>query len=392
MKTKLLIFGITGDLSRRKLLPALQDIYEQDPRTIREIIGVSRREVDIPALITEATSTDALVGLTRVFTMDLADEAAYVALKEYVNLQNNEQLIVYLSVPPRAAADIVDFLGTAGMNTAAVKIMFEKPFGFDLASATEFIDRSGRYFSENQIYRIDHYMGKEIAQEVLRLRRNVESHHHTWDNRSIKAVRIIASETLGIEGRVQFYEQTGALRDFIQGHLMQLLSLVLIDTPGAAPLPEERYTALMQLEPVDPAHAQRGQYEGYQDEVANPGSLTETLVSLRLASSDPRWQGVTLQLITGKALDTKRSYIEIAYRDGTEEVFEEGKVLPTGAKAIDAYERVLLEVIYGNKDIFTTSREVLRSWELLSSVQTAWAMDPTPPPLYPKGMSIDRYI
>ena len=392
MNTTLLIFGITGDLSRRKLLPALQSIQNDTPDTVQRIIGVSRREVDIEALLKEATGTYDLATKTSVFTMDLADSSAYGCLKDYINLPDNEQLVIYLSVPPGAAADIVDFLGEAGLNTPNVKIMFEKPFGFDLASAVEFIDRTSRYYTEDQIYRIDHYMGKELAQEILRVRRDVQNHHHTWSGASIATIRIVASEKIGIEGRAQFYEQTGALRDFLQGHLMQLLSLLLIDTPGASGLPKERLKALQQLKPADPSKAARGQYEGYQDEVQNPGSVTETYASLTLESSDPKWQGVTLQLITGKALDTKRSYIQILYKDGSEEIFEEGRVLPDGAKAMDAYERVLLAAIEGEKDIFTTSDEVLRAWHIVAPVQRAWAMDTTDLTLYPKGTSLTRYI
>ena len=392
MNTTLLIFGITGGLSRRKLLPALQNMQNDAPHTVQRIIGVSRREVDVEGLIKEATGTYDLAAKISVFTMDLADGPAYGRLKDYINLPNDEQLVIYLSVPPSAAADIVDFLGEAGLNTPNVKIMFEKPFGFDLASAVDFVARTSRYYTEDQIYRIDHYMGKELAQEVLRVRRDVQNHHHTWGNGSIATIRVIASESIDIEGRAQFYEQTGALRDFLQGHLMQLLSLLLIDTPGASSLPEERLKALQQLQPANPKKAARGQYEGYQDDVQNPGSVTETCASLTLESSDPKWQGVKLQLITGKALDAKRSYIQILYKDGSEEIFEEGKVLLDGAKAMDAYERVLLAAIAGEKDIFTTSEEILRAWHIVAPVQQAWAMDTTDLNIYPKGTSLDHYI
>lgn len=392
MNTTLLIFGITGDLSRRKLLPALQSMQTNTPHAVQRIIGVSRREVDVEELIKGATGSYDLATKTSVFTMDLADGPAYGRLKDYINLPADEQLVIYLSVPPNAAADIVDFLGEAGLNTVNVKIMFEKPFGFDLASAVDFVGRTNRYYTEDKIYRIDHYMGKELAQEILRVRRDVQNHHHTWGNASISTIRVVASEHIDIEGRVQFYEQTGALRDFLQGHLMQLLSLLLIETPGILSLPEERLKALQQLKPANPEKAARGQYEGYQDEVENLGSVTETCASLTLESNDPNWVGVKLQLITGKALDAKRSYIQILYKDGSEEIFEEGKVLPDGAKAMDAYERVLLAAIDGEKDIFTTSEEILRAWYIVAPVQQAWAMDTADLTIYPKGTSLDHYI
>jgi len=169
MKTKLVIFGITGDLSRRKLLPALRDIVNSGEFKNLSIIGVSRRNVDVAELIESATGNTDLIDLTKVFTMNLAVADDYVRLKEYLDLADDEQALIYLSVPPNAAADIVDFLGEAGLNTPRVKILFEKPFGFDLASAKDFIERSSRYFNDDQLYRIDHYMAKEVAAEVIRM-------------------------------------------------------------------------------------------------------------------------------------------------------------------------------------------------------------------------------
>src|SRR5690606_21768911 len=167
-----------------------------------------------------------------------------------ISAQPTDQVLMYLAVPPGAAAQIVDLLGDAGFNTPNVRILFEKPFGLDLVSAKDFIERTGRYFADEQIYRIDHYMAKEIATEILRIRRTASDADL---QKRIKAVNIVAVEKIGIEGRAQFYEQTGALRDFIQGHLMQLLALVLIRKPTSAPLPEQRLTALSKLKPIDPA-------------------------------------------------------------------------------------------------------------------------------------------
>jgi len=312
---------------------------------------------------------------TDLFTMNLADAGDYTKLKAFLEAQETDQTLFYLSVPPGAAADIVDFLGEAGLNSARYKVLFEKPFGYDLASAEEFIARTGRYFAEDQIYRIDHYMAKEIAAEVLRVRRDAENHHHTWGNNSIKRVSVVATEKIGIEGRAEFYQQTGALRDFVQGHLMQLLSLVLIDKPGTRSLPEERLAALELIQPADPRKAIRAQYEGYSNEVGQPNTTVETFVGLELESRDPSWQGVTLQLVTGKSLSEKRSYIEIEYLDGMKDVFEEGKIVLENGRTLDAYERLLLAAIASEKDIFTTSSEVLRSWQIVAPVQKAWSMD-----------------
>lgn len=384
MKTQLVIFGITGDLAARKLLPALDSIIKTGNYDDLSIIGVSRREVSVNDIVGEYPT---LTPRTDLFTMNLAEVGDYTKLKAFLEAQEADQTLFYLSVPPGAAADIVDFLGEAGLNSARYKVLFEKPFGYDLASAEEFIARTGRYFAEDQIYRIDHYMAKEIAAEVLRVRRDAENHHHTWGNNSIKRVSVVATEKIGIEGRAEFYQQTGALRDFVQGHLMQLLSLVLIDKPGTRSLPEERLAALELIQPADPRKAIRAQYEGYSNEVGQPNTTVETFVGLELESRDPSWQGVTLQLVTGKSLSEKRSYIEIEYVDGMKDVFEEGKIVPENGRTLDAYERLLLAAIASEKDIFTTSSEVLRSWQIVAPVQKAWSMDDTIA-LYAPGASV----
>ena len=395
MKTKLVIFGITGDLSRRKLLPALQGIVASGEFDDLSIVGVSRRAVDVPALVLEATGSEQLAGKTEVFSMDLAAAADYLRLKAYLALQGDEQALVYLSVPPSAAASIVDFLGEAGLNTPNVKILFEKPFGFDLVSAQDFIERTARYFDEDQIYRIDHYMAKEVAAEVVRLRSDPDDASHTWGNESVESIEIVASEIIGIEDRAAFYEETGALRDFIQGHLMQLLSLMLMDLSPPFKienLAERRLEALRQLERADPTTAVRAQYEGYQEEVGNPGSITETFVSIPLTSTDERWSGVKLRLTTGKSLDQKRSAITVRYTDGTQHTFEEATAHTTDEKLPDAYERVLVEAIRGRKYIFTTSPEVLRSWEILRPIQDAWNMTNSPLLQYKPGSSAKELI
>jgi glucose-6-phosphate 1-dehydrogenase len=392
MQTKLLIFGITGDLSRRKLLPALRDIVKSGECEPLSIIGVSRRDVDIPELVTAATGDDNLVERTRVVTMDLAKADDYTRLKDEVALSDDEQLVIYLSVPPSAATDIVDFLGEAGLNTLNVKIMFEKPFGFDVATAQEFIERTRRYFTEAQIYRIDHYMAKEVALELLKLRTDAANHHHAWSSQTVESIEIIASETLGVEDRADFYEQTGALRDLVQGHLLQLLSLVLMDVSGSftlEDLPARRLAALEQLSVVDPLQTTRAQYDGYGEAVSNPGSTTETFARLKVTSDDLRWQGVPVTITTGKKLAAKTTAIIVHYKDGTQDEFIEGAIHLPGERLRDGYERVLVEAINGRKYIFTTSPEIIRAWQVLAHVQDAWAMDARPLLTYTPGATAE---
>ena len=392
MKTKLVIFGITGDLSHRKLLPALSEIAATGDYDKVSIVGVSRRDVDVAELLASA-GAEVLNDRTTIFSMDLADAAAYEHLRDYLDLQDDEQALIYLSVPPSASADIVDFLGQAGLNTYNVKILFEKPFGFDLASAQDFIARTAEHFNEAQLYRIDHYMAKEVAQEIVRLRSNAENKHHSWSNESVASIEVVASEKIGVEDRAVFYEQTGALRDFVQGHLMQLLSLVLMEIPRGFSLeylPEQRLRALENLGLSD-TPAIRAQYEGYQEAVGNVGSLTETFVSVSLISHDERWQGVPLTLVTGKALNEKRTYVKVTYTDGTEDILEEGEI-KSESRLPDAYERVLVEAVNGRKSIFTTGPEVLRSWEILAPVQESWNMDNDLLKTYPQGSSISDVV
>ena len=426
MKTKLLIFGITGDLSTRKLLPALKEIYATGEFDDLSIIGVSRREVNVPELLISSLGDDELADKVSIFSMDLAKAEDYARLKDYVALGDDEQLIVYLSVPPSASTSIVDFMGQAGINTPNVKILFEKPFGVDLASAKDAIARTARYYHEDQLYRIDHYLAKEMAQNIVAFRGGNALFGNIWNDNFIEAIEIVATEKIGIEGRAEFYEQTGALRDFVQGHLMQLLALTLMDIPhdfAWSELPELRLKALEQLQLASPIKTVRAQYEGYQNEAGNPGSLTETFVSLELQSNQPRWLDVPIRLTTGKALDAKTTEIRIhlkklheaqsntiifriqpnegidielfTKKPGYDRDFETRHLklsLPEDTKLPDAYEQVIVDAIRSHKNLFTSSDEVLRSWEILKPVQDAWNMDSKTLPTYVAGARIEDIL
>jgi glucose-6-phosphate 1-dehydrogenase len=411
MKTKLLIFGITGDLSTRKLLPALRSITAYDE--------FDDLEVNVHELLQSSVGDTSLAGRTSIISMDLADAGAYVRLKEQLALTADEQLVVYLSVPPLASTQIVDFMGEAGLNTPNVKILFEKPFGVDYVSAEESIARTARYYTEDQLYRIDHYLAKEMAQNIVALRGGNALFSHVWNNNFVESIEIVASESIDIEGRAQFYEQTGALRDVVQGHLMQLLALTLMDIPhnfNWDELPALRLKALEQLRVADPRTAVRAQYQGYQDEVGNPGSQTETFVSVKLFSEQPRWLDVPMTLTAGKALDKKTTEIRVhlkklheaqsnaitfriqpnegvetslyVKKPGFSREFETrslGFTYPADETLPDAYEHVLVDAIRSRKSLFTGSEEVLESWRVLADIQDAWNMENDPPLLYNKG-------
>ena len=426
MTTKLLIFGITGDLSRRKLLPALKEITGTGDFDDLEIIGVSRRDVDVEGLLIGSVGDSQLASKVSVFKMDLAEANDYVRLKDYLNIQDDQQLVAYMSVPPAATTQIVDLMGEAGLNGPNVKLLFEKPFGMDLESARDVLARTANYYDEQQIYRIDHYLAKEMAQNIVAFRGGNALFHHIWNNQFIESIEIVASEKIGIEGRAQFYEQTGALRDVLQGHLMQLLALVLMEVPDHlnwAQLPAKRLEALNNLQVANRAKAIRAQYEGYQEEVENPGSQTETFVSVQLESDDPRWVGVPLRLTTGKALNEKTTEIRInlkkyheaqsnclkfrvqpnegieidlfAKKPGYSRQFTTESLsfnYPADAKLPDAYEQVIVDAISGHKNLFTESDEVLRSWEVLQPIMNFWSMNEAPMPKYPKNSPISSVI
>jgi len=419
MKTKLIIFGITGDLSTRKLLPALSKIITAGTFDDLQVIGVSRKKIDMSEFLQSLPGEINLGKNASLFSMDLAAKADYEELKKSINLQKNEQAVVYLSVPPSASSQIVTLLGEAGLNTPNVKLLFEKPFGVDLESAKDMILHTSRYFEEEQIYRIDHYLAKEMAQNIIAFRSHNALFSQIWNHEFIERIEILASETIGIEGRVVFYEQTGALKDFLQGHLMQLLALTIMEIPDQLDwnaVPALRLEALRSVRLADPTTAIRAQYDSYQEEVNNSGSTTETFVSVQLASSNSRWNNVPLTLTTGKALDRKTTEVRIYFKKqhdkqsdelifhiqpdegveiglytkkpGYEREFEEQKLSFTYAEDAllpDAYEQVLVDAIRSSKSLFTSGEEVLRSWEILQPILDTWSMSTERLPLYSKG-------
>nr|MDQ3093742.1 glucose-6-phosphate dehydrogenase [bacterium] len=313
-----------------------------------------------------------------------------------------------------------------GLNSPNVKVLFEKPFGVDFESAKEMVKRTSQYFDDSQIYRIDHYLAKEMAQNIVAFRSGNALLAHVWDSRAIESIDIYASETVGIEGRAIFYEQVGALRDFVQGHLMQLLSLVLMDIPPQLDwdkLPAQRLTALKSLEPVDVEKAMRAQYIGYPEDVNNAGSQTETFVSIKLKSTMPAWYDVPITLSTGKALDQKRTEIKINFKafrgqlsnclkfkiqpdEGVEiELFtkkpgysrdlEKRKLefrYPEDTELPEAYEQVIVDAINSHKSLFTSSEEILESWRVLQPLLDTWSLDDTPLLRYNRGASISEII
>jgi glucose-6-phosphate 1-dehydrogenase len=339
-----------------------------------------------------------------------------------------------LAIPAQTYAPVIEQLGKSGLQstcphgTGQSRLLIEKPFGYDLTSATELISLLSDVFAEEQTYRIDHYVAKETAQNLLTFRTHNAMFRSLWDAKHIRQIVITASETIDIEGRVAFYEQTGALRDLIQSHLLQLLALITLedgDLQDASVLHRNKLALLTAITPIAPnqvaTQAVRGQYAGYRDEVREQRSITETFAALRLHIDTPRWKSVPVILQTGKALDRKAIEIDITFGDGQHPKHDniltlsiqpnEGVGLSLRAKKPgfastmqpvamefrythafgdsskhpDAYERVLADALRGDRLLFTTSEEVLASWRIIQHVLEEWAKGPTDLHIYTKG-------
>jgi glucose-6-phosphate 1-dehydrogenase len=429
--TILVIVGITGDLSSRKLLPAIEKIISAHaaPEKLR-IVGITRRDISKDEVLMNVPGkNDFLSKNLEMYQMDLAAADEYAKLKKYLEnlateLKEPAQTLFYLSVPPQISQPIIEFLGSSHIaKMPRTKLLLEKPFGTDLASAEELIQHVRMYFQEEQIYRIDHYLAKEMTQNLVVFRQSNSLFKQTWNKDFIESIEIIASESIDIEGRAEFYEQTGALRDLVQSHLLQLAALVLADLPDQdwQSIPLHRLHALQHIAaPQDiKNNATRGQYVGYRAEVANPHSMVETYVSLRLFSTHPRWEGVPIVLVTGKALPEKATEIRIKYKqenageantlilhiqpnEGVEVDLwakqpgydRELQKLPLSfsysnhfANLPEAYERVFLDAMRSDHSLFTTSDEVLETWRILDPVQKKWEMEESDLILYEKKTS-----
>ncbi|MDQ5932521.1 MAG: glucose-6-phosphate 1-dehydrogenase [Patescibacteria group bacterium] len=425
--TVLVIIGITGDLSIRKLLPAIEQIASLGaaPEQLH-VIGLTRRNVSPNDVLQKvSTQTTFLQQALEMFQMDFSSSDDFLLLKQRLTQLKNElgsstQVLFYLSIPPQISHSIITLLGDHGIaQLPNTKLLLEKPFGVDLESAEELVEHIKNHFTEDQVYRIDHYLAKEMTQNLVVFRQGNSLIKQTWNKDFIESIEVLASESLGIEGRAEFYEQTGALRDLIQSHLLELAALVLADIPSSdlSDIPAQRLAALQQLKtPQDiDAAVVRAQYEGYRDEVSNPVSLVETFVSVRLFSSDPRWEGVPITLTTGKSLATKTTEIRIKYKqkhaDEANTLIlhiqpDEGVEFDIWAKRPgyerelqklplsfqyqthfdelpEAYEKVFLDAMKSDHTLFTRSDEVLETWRILDPIQKHWEMS-ADIPIYPK--------
>ncbi|RZF65269.1 glucose-6-phosphate dehydrogenase [Sphingomonas populi] len=438
------LIGATGDLSRRKLLPGLFHLVSEGFIPDCRIIGMSLDEMDAEAF---RTFTRAALDEFRTRPIDDAEWTSFAALLDYLpiaagpeklrevvlaaeqSLGTESRRLHYLSVPPNAALSSARMLGAAGLVENS-RVVMEKPFGTDLASAVDLNAKLHEIFAEEQIFRIDHFLGKEPAQNILAFRFANGLFEPIWNRNFIDHVQIDVPETLGLGKRIGFYESTGAFRDMVVTHLFQILAFMAMEPPTAlepGPISEEKNKVFRSMLPLDPQNVVRGQYTGYrQEEGVDPESDTETFIALKCQIDNWRWAGVPFFLRTGKKLAEGQRIISIAFREPPKSMFPAGSgvgsqgpdhltfdladasrvslsfygkrpgpgmrldklsmqfaLQETGRidEVLEAYERLILDAMRGDRTLFTTAEGIERLWQ----VSTPLLENPPPVRLYEPG-------
>lgn len=408
--TLLVIFGISGDLSHRYLLPAIAQLQSagQLPKKFN-ILGVSRRELKSKEILTTPRLQRLAQALKfELVQMDMESAKDYIYLSRKIKGFNTDQTMFYFAVPPGSVLGIVTQLGQARLNGSKTKLLMEKPFGTDLASAKKLIKGVDRYFSEDQVYRIDHYLAKGMSQNISVFLGGNSLFRQIWNKKHISSIEVVVAEDIGVHGREKFYEQTGALRDVLQNHALQLVALTIAEPCssvfGFEEVPGRRLRALKSLS-LGRNKAIRAQYNSYTKEVDSPTSTTETFAAIEVYSSLKKWRGVPIRVYTGKKLNGKYTEIRVNFKktsqDQTNRLLikiqpQEGIELDLLVKAPGydsklemeklefdyykqaqqlpgAYEQVLLEAIRSKQQLFAGSREVLECWRLLRPVLRSWS-------------------
>ncbi|TCJ28308.1 glucose-6-phosphate dehydrogenase [Nocardioides jejuensis] len=423
--TTVLLFGATGDLARRKLLPGLLHLWRSGLLPDVQVIGTALHDHDRESFVQmareaiEEFSDDAEDKkefdefAKRLWWADSGVDHLLAAVAEAEAGLTGERLrLHYLSVPPKAALNVVEQLRDAGM-VAGSRIIMEKPFGVDLASAKALNAAIHEVFDESQIFRIDHFLGKEAALNILALRFANGLFEPMWNRNFIDHVQIDIPEALGLEGRAGFYEGTGAFKDMVVTHLFQVMAFAAMETPTALDpqsITEEKNKVFRSMLPLEPANVVRGQYDGYrkEDGVA-PDSETETFIALKCFVDNWRWADVPFYLRTGKKLAEGQRIISIAFKEPPKSMFPEGSGIGDdgpdhltfdlsdqakmslsfygkrpgpgfrlqklsmqfemegtqwAGSILEAYERLILEAVKGNHTLFTTADGVERLWEI----------------------------
>ncbi|MGZ4501649.1 MAG: glucose-6-phosphate dehydrogenase [Nocardioidaceae bacterium] len=340
------LFGATGDLSRRKLLPGLLHLFEADLLTDCRIVGTSLDDLDTERFVKfarEACEEFAGGPIEEDSWAELASRLTFVRQSEGPRVladavaeaekalagETGEEVgrLHHLSVPPTAALTVVRELGEAGLVERS-RIIMEKPFGTDLETAKALNAKLHEVFAEEQIFRIDHFLGKEAAQNILAFRFANGLFEPIWNRNFIDHVQIDVPETLGLEMRTKFYESTGAYRDMVVTHLMQVLAFMAMEPPtelAPGPISDEKLKVFRSMRPIEPHNVVRGQYTGYRDHPdVSDDSDTETFIALKAEIDNWRWAGVPFFLRTGKKLAEGARIISIAFKEPPRTMFPSG--------------------------------------------------------------------
>ena len=442
------MFGATGDLAKRKIIPGLFHLAVAGllPKRYR-IIGVARQASAISTEEFRSRAYDAVCQfgsnepegqMWREFEERLffawAENDGTGNLTDVVAQAEEEiggpaERLIHLAVPPGAVMGIIEMLGTIGLNRQS-KIICEKPFGVDLDSARELNRVIALCFDESQVFRIDHFLGKESIDNILALRFANGLFEPIWNRNHISYVQIDVPEKLSIEGRGAFFEQTGTFRDMVVTHLLQVLAIIAMEQPlslDAKSLRDEIAKVFQSIRPIEPHCVVRGQYDGYLEEAGVAfDSQTETFVALRVHVENPRWKGVPFYLRTGKSLTESRQVVTVGYNEPVIKMFpvdhqvgqrhgnelvadfadpgsiqthflakQPGPQMRLGpavmtfryedsfctANNLEAYERLILEAMLGNQALFTRSDGIERQWEIAAPVLE----NPPPVEIYPQG-------
>jgi len=458
----LVVFGASGDLTHRKIIPALYALALRKllPEKFA-IVGAARSEWTDDEFRDQMEHAvrefgrddfkqdvwDWLAQATRYISLDFADETKENDLAGLLNEIDEERgtrgnRVYYLAVPPQAMPTIVREVGERRKSEGWVRLIVEKPFGRDLASARELTALLSEHFTEEEVFRIDHYLGKETVQNMLALRFANGIFEPIWNRQFVDHIQITVAETLGVEGRAAYYEHSGAIRDIFQNHALQLVALTAMEPPidfTAESVRNEKVKVLKAIRTPAPEHVVRGQYgPGYiegkevplyrEEEGVDPASMTETFVAAKLLVDNWRWADTPIYLRIGKRLARRETTIGIQFKRAPHPPFEdatteelqpnmllvhvqpdEGVSLAIGAKVPgqgmrirtvhmdflyggafrtelpEAYERLLLDAMLGDQTLFTRSDEVEEQWALVDAIVSGWARDRPAFPNYAAG-------
>ncbi len=457
----LVIFGVTGDLSRKKLMPAVYDLANRGllPPGFA-LVGFARREwkdQDFEKVVHDAVQQYArtpfdeevwaqLAQGVRFVSGDFDDDAAFLRLKEVIDELDRDRGTMgnhafYLSIPPKSFPLVTEQLRRSGLAEQKDgqwrRVVIEKPFGSDLATARQLNDVVESVFPPDSVFRIDHYLGKETVQNILALRFANQLYEPIWNANYVEHIQITMAEDIGVGGRAGYYDGIGAARDVIQNHLLQLLALTAMEEPvsfDAADLRAEKEKVLSAVRiPKDLATGTaRGQYAGgwqggervigfLEEEGMNPESLTETYAAIRLDIGTRRWAGVPFYLRAGKRLGRRVTEIAVVFKRAPQYLFAESQTSDLGSNALvirvqpdegvtirfgskvpgagmqvrdvtmdfgyghafteaspEAYERLILDVLLGDPPLFPRHEEVELSWKILDPIEEFWAKQGQP--------------